>query len=86
MSFYDEPMAGDAAGGGCGTGGVVAMVRLNSGQVVSAATYQYGYGMVFDGALVTVLNSRPLCGPALYTILHGGPPDTSIQPARHVRR
>jgi hypothetical protein len=86
VSSYAEPMAGGAAGGGCTIGGVVATVRLKSGQMVSAATYQYGYAMVHPGALVTVLSSRPLCGPATYTILHGGSPRSAMERTRHARR
>lgn len=78
VSDYFTPMAGGMSGG-CATGGVVATVRLNNGQIVRAATYQYGYGMVHDGALVTVQKFRVLCGPARYTILHGGPPDVRAE-------
>lgn len=78
VSDYFTPMAGGMSGG-CATGGVVATVRLNNGQIVRAATYQYGYGIVHDGALVTVQKFRVLCGPAPYTILHGGPPDVRAE-------
>jgi hypothetical protein len=81
VSYHFTPMSG-----GCGIGGVEAWVRLNNGQIVSAATYQYGYDMVYDGALVTVQKFRVLCGPAPYTILHGGPPDASNQRTSYARR
>lgn len=83
VSDYFTPMAGGMSGG-CTTGGVAATVRLNNGQIVRAATYQYGYGFVRDGALVTVQKFRPLCGPAPYTILHGGPPN--VRAERNLRQ
>ncbi|QEE23885.1 hypothetical protein CS053_04715 [Rhodanobacter glycinis] len=85
VSYRFTPMNGGMSGG-CSTGGVTATVRLNDGQTVSAATYQYGYGIVRDGALVTVRKFRALCGPAPYTILHGGPPDSPVQQAHYAPR
>ena len=72
VSYYLMPMIGGTGGGGCTIGGVVATVRLNNGQIVRAISPQYG--IVHDGALVTLQKFRLLCGPARYTILHGGPP------------
>lgn len=56
---------GDSCGG-------VAVVRLRSGATVRAASVYFG-----NGALVTVAKVRSLCPPALFTVLHGGPPDHS---------
>lgn len=86
VSSYATPMTGGMSAGGCSIGNVLAWVRLNNGQIVSAATYQYGYDSVHDGAIVTVEKFRVLCGAAPYTILHGGPPNTSIQRRRYARR
>ncbi len=75
-------MIGGTGGGGCTLGGVVATVRLNNGQIVRAISPQYG--IVHDGALVTVEKFRLLCGLARYTILRNGLPATSIQQTRDV--
>ncbi|NII10156.1 hypothetical protein [Oleiagrimonas sp. C23AA] len=84
VSHYMTPMVG-GMGGGCAIGHVEARVRLDNGKVVQAATYHDGYGMVRDGALVTVQRFRVLCGTASYTILHGGPPHRAQSPTRYVR-
>lgn len=71
VSYYLTPMIGGAGGGGCTIGDVVATVRLNNGRIVRATSR---YGVVHDGALVTVEKFKLLCGLADYTVLHGGPP------------
>lgn len=59
---------GDSCGG-------VAVVRLKDGEVVRAASFQHAY--LQDGAVVTVVRHRSTCPPALYMVVHGGPPGSS---------
>lgn len=76
VSYQYQELGSGPGGGGCTGGGVDAMVRLNNGELVQAASI--GFVIVQDGVLVTVLGSRPLCGGlATYTILHRGPPNNS---------
>jgi len=59
---------GDSCGG-------VAVVKLKDGALVRAASFQDTY--LQSGAVVTLIKRRSTCPPALYTVLHGGPPDSS---------
>lgn len=62
------------AGLGNSCGGV-AVVKLKDGALVRAASFQGSF--LQSGAAVTVIKHRSTCPPALYTVLHDGPPDSS---------
>lgn len=59
---------GDSCGG-------VAVVKLKDGELVRAAATADTY--LRDGTTVTVIERRSTCPPALYTVLHDGPPSRS---------
>lgn len=84
VSYQYQELGSGPGGGGCTGGGVDAMVRLNNGELVQAASI--GFVIVQDGVLVTVQRSQPLCGLATYTILHRGPPNNSSKRTREKPR
>ncbi len=67
---------GLSSGAYSGCGGV-AVVRIGNGKVVRAASFQNG--SFRRGAQVTVTRSRSTCPPALYIVLHGDPPNSSVK-------
>jgi hypothetical protein len=72
---------GLSTGAYSGCGGV-AVVRIGNGKVVRAASFQTQDGSFRRGAQVTVTRSRSTCPPALYIVLHGGPPNSSAKRTR----
>lgn len=71
MSYRYLPMSRS-----CGVGRIAANVRLDGGEIVRAESYPHG--TVHDGMRVTVERRRTMCITTPYTILHTGPPNSSV--------
>lgn len=71
------PTFGESCGG-------VAVVRLKDGEEVRAASSPDMY--LHSGMAVTVIQHRSACPPAFYTVLHAGPPGSSLPETRYARR